>query len=209
MTLSTVAATGLQTRCRLELEARQFHHEHVGPARLPARSWHSTSSTGSPMLPTHVANRPAARKSSAVSAVTVVLPLEPVIASTFCPGGNARANSSTSPTSSAPRATRGPDRRLVLGEPGADDDRLRRRRASRRRWVRWSTGTCGNSARSCAAQGGSARVSATATRAPWRAAQRAADKPVMPSPSTTTRRSLSVIVSAASGSTGRTAPAAW
>ena len=57
------------------------------------------------MLPATSVARPAARQRAPVNAVTVVLPFEPVIASTFCPGGSARAKSSTSPTSSAPRAT--------------------------------------------------------------------------------------------------------
>ena len=57
------------------------------------------------MLPATTVDKPAARASAPVSVVTVVLPFEPVIASTFCPGGSARAKSSMSPTSSAPRAT--------------------------------------------------------------------------------------------------------
>ena len=57
------------------------------------------------MLPATTVSSPAARHSDAVSAVTVVLPFDPVIASTFWSGGSARAKSSMSPTSSAPRAT--------------------------------------------------------------------------------------------------------
>ena len=47
MTFSTAAASGCSDRRRLELEARQLEHEHVGPrARAVARTRASASSTG-------------------------------------------------------------------------------------------------------------------------------------------------------------------
>ena len=70
------------------------------------------------MLPATTVARPAARHSAPVSAVTVDLPFEPVIASTFCSGGSARAKSSMSPTSSAPRATAAAIAGWSLATPG-------------------------------------------------------------------------------------------
>ena len=65
----------------------------------------NVSSTASPMLPATTVPSPPARHSAPVSAVTVDLPFDPVIASTFCSGGSARAKSSMSPARSAPFAT--------------------------------------------------------------------------------------------------------
>ncbi len=131
---------------RLELEARQLQNEDVrpGPARPPEgdcapaggqradRAWGSfqslpagsMSSTASPMLPATTVARPEARQSAPESAVTVDLPFEPVIASTFCSGGSARAKSSMSPTSSTPPATAAAIGRLVLGDAGTDRDQI-------------------------------------------------------------------------------------
>ena len=76
------------------------------------------------MLPATTVARPAARQRAPVSAVTVDLPFEPVIASTFCSGGSARAKSSMSPTSSAPRATAAAIAGWLLGDAGADRDEV-------------------------------------------------------------------------------------
>ena len=84
-----------------------------------------TSSTASPMLPATTVVNPAARHSAPASAVTVDLPLEPVIASTFCAGGNARANNSMSPTSSTPRATAAAIAGCLGSTPGTDGDEIR------------------------------------------------------------------------------------
>ena len=56
--------------------------------------------------------------------MTVDLPFDPVIASTFCSGGSARAKSSMSPASSAPFADRGRDRRLILRDARTDRDEI-------------------------------------------------------------------------------------
>ncbi len=146
--------------------------------------------------------------SDAVSAVTVVLPFEPVIARTFWPGGSARANSSMSPTSSTPRATAARIAGWSLAQPGADDDRLGARerrvvdRPGRQRDLR-QFGAQLRRARRRGARVGDAHARAQRARpARWR-------QPGTPSPSTTTRRFLNVIVSAASASRDRRAPAAW
>ncbi len=101
MTLSTVAAVGASddvvSSWKLDSSSTKTSGQRSGVG--------SASSTASPMLPATTVARPAARHSAPVSAVTVVLPFDPVIARTFCSGGSARAKSSMSPTSSAPRAT--------------------------------------------------------------------------------------------------------
>ena len=106
-----------QRRRRLELEARQLEHEHVGPRRPRVRrdALAARRARRRRCCRRRSSTSPAARHSAPVSAVTVVLPLEPVIASTFCSGGSARANSSMSPTSSAPRATAAAIAGCVLG----------------------------------------------------------------------------------------------
>ena len=101
MTLSTVAATGASEYVVSSWKLESSSTNTSGHA-LPSGS---ASSTASPMLPATTVASPAARASAPVSAVTVVFPFEPVIAITFGCGGSARAKSSTSPTSSAPRAT--------------------------------------------------------------------------------------------------------
>ena len=78
-------------------------------ARTASSIWVSTSSTGNPMLPATTVLRPAASHIAPHMAVTVLLPLEPVIANTcgarctFAHPCNARANSSTSPAAGTPR----------------------------------------------------------------------------------------------------------
>ena len=68
------------------------------------------------MLPATTVARPAARHSAPVSAVTVVLPFDPVIAITFCPGGKrAREELDVADELDAPRDG-GRDRRLILGD---------------------------------------------------------------------------------------------
>ena len=84
------------------------------------------------MLPATTVASPAARQSAPVNAVTVVLPFEPVIASTFCPGGSARAKSSTSPTSSTPRATAAAIAGWSFGDAGTDRDQVGAGEASSR-----------------------------------------------------------------------------
>ncbi len=120
------------------------------------------------MLPAIATSSPAARQSAPVSAVTVVLPFEPVIASTFCPAGNARANSSMSPTSSTPLATAAAIAGWSFATPGLIAIRSTPANvaAVKGPHSRWTPGSC---SRSFASLGGSARVSATRTVAPSRA----------------------------------------
>ena len=139
------------------------------------------------MLPATTVSRPAARHSAAVSAVTVVLPFDPVIASTFCSGGSARAKSSMSPTSSAPRATAAAIAGWSRRTPGLIAIRSAPANVASSN-VPTMSGTSGSVAASSAALGGCARVSATRTRAPWRTRYFARDIPVSPSPSTTALR---------------------
>ncbi|MFO1413096.1 MAG: hypothetical protein U1F10_04135 [Burkholderiales bacterium] len=118
MTFSTAAATGASELVvsSWKLDSSSTNTSGHGTAFDSQRT--STSSTASPMLPATIVTRPAARQSVPVSAVTVVLPLEPVIASTFWPAGSARAKSSTSPTSSTPRATAAAMAGWSLATPG-------------------------------------------------------------------------------------------
>ena len=104
--LSTAAAIGsrLAVVSSWKLDSSSTNTSGQARPRAPVTMGSSTSSTALPMLPATIVARPAARHSAPVSAVTVVLPLEPVTASTFCSGGSARAKSSMSPTSSTPRA---------------------------------------------------------------------------------------------------------
>ena len=157
-----------QRRRRLELEARQLEHEDIGPRLRRARTAPARRAPRRRCCRRPRWSRPAARHSAPVSAVTVVLPLEPVIASTFC-AGRQRAREELDVADELDAAR---DRCAIAG---------------------WSFGTPGLIAirsapanvasvngpvhdahvrqcrRSSAACGGAARVSATRTRAPSRA----------------------------------------
>ncbi len=117
------------------------------------------------MLPATVVASPAASASAPASAVTVVLPLVPVIAITFWPTGRRRANSSTSPTSVAPAATASAIAGWSFATPGeiaiisapSNVDATKGPVSSR---------TPGSASWSALAAGGAWRVSATRTRAP-------------------------------------------
>ncbi len=189
MTLSTAAATGRSDDVVSSWKLDNSRTNTSGQGRAPpaVSNGVNTSSTASPMLPATTVARPAARHSAPVSAVTVVLPFVPVIASTFCSGGNARAKSSMSPASSAPRATAAAIGGWSLGTPGLIAIRSAPANVASVNGPVVS-GTPGSAAASSAARGGSARVSATRTRAPSRARYRASDSPVIPSPSTTALR---------------------
>ena len=139
------------------------------------------------MLPATTVARPEARQSAPVSAVTVDLPFEPVIASTFCSGGSARAKSSMSPTSSAPPATAAAIAGWSLAMPGLIATRSAPAKVCAVNGPA-ATSTPGSAAARFAANGGVARVSATRTAAPCAARWRASENPVSPSPSTTAWR---------------------
>ncbi len=119
------------------------------------------------MLPATTVESPAERHNALVSAVTVVLPFEPVIARVLWPGGSARAKSSMSPTISAPRAT-------AAAMPGESTDTpgLIAMRSAPANVASVNSpvtrGICGNSVVRRGANGGVARVSTTRTDAPWR-----------------------------------------
>ena len=80
MTLSTVAAVGASedvvSSWKLDSSSTNTSGQRASAG--------SASSTASPMLPATTVASPARGTSAPVSAVTVVLPFEPVIASTFC-----------------------------------------------------------------------------------------------------------------------------
>ncbi len=183
MTLSTVAATGASDDVVSSWKLDNSSTKTSG--QRPSTG--IASSTASPMLPATDVASPAARARAPVSAVTVVLPLEPVIASTFCPGGSARANSSMSPTSSAPRSRAPAIASWSLAMPGLIA--IRSAPANVASVIGpVVTATPGHAARHWSANGGAGRVSATRTVAPRAARWRASENPVSPRPSTTAFR---------------------
>ena len=111
MTLSTVAATGAS-----EVVVSSWKLESSSTKRSGQRpSSGSASSTATPMLPATIVDSPADRHSALVSAVTVVLPFEPVIADDLLPGRK-----------------RAREKLDVADDLGAARDRLRDGRRSRR-----------------------------------------------------------------------------
>ncbi len=112
--------------------------------------------------------------------MTVLLPLEPVIATTGAVA--ARANSSMSPTTGKPRRRRGERKRNVRAETGRDDDARRHRRASARRASREPPRQRGTIACRSTRPGGCARLSMTRTCSPRSLRNRATATPVAPSP---------------------------
>jgi hypothetical protein len=142
-----------------------------------------------------------------VSAVTVVLPLVPVIVSTFCSGGSARAKSSMSPTRSSPSAA-------ALRRNGSASD-------TPGETTTWSapSSTAGSKPPSAvaasgtrrfrsASPGGFSRESVTTSRWPRAARCRAAETPVRPRPTITLRGLvLACCISGASAWPARAGPA--
>src|SRR5690606_27922240 len=141
--------------------------------------------TGRPMLPATTVRAPLALHIEPAIIVTVLLPFEPVMATTRERASFARANNSTSPTTGKPRSSacltcdsRSATPGLIATSSIPSKLDARKGPASRR--------TSGSSAASRAPLGGSVRESATRTRAPCRTSQRAMDRPVAPRPSTST-----------------------
>ena len=130
----------------------------------------------------------AARTIAPTISVTVLLPFDPVMPMTLVPGNSSRtrANSSMSPITSTPRASAACTGGSASGTPGliAIELRIGETFGPKCPGVQFDPGS---SARSCSAFGGAARLSATRTRAPRPASQRAIDIPLEPRPSTSTR----------------------
>ena len=127
MTLSTAAATGRSDDVVSSWKLDNSRTNTSGQGRAPpaVSKGANTSSTASPMLPATTVARPAARHSAPVSAVTVVLPFVPVIASTFCVRRQrAREEFDVADELRAACHCRR-DRRLVLGHARADRDQVR------------------------------------------------------------------------------------
>ena len=136
------------------------------------------------MLPPTRTSTPAARAISPTRAVTVLLPLEPVMAATGA--ATTRAKISMSPTTGTPRAAAAATAGSAGDNPGLS--------TTASAWAKAAsssppvnTATSGSSARSAASPGGWSRVSATATSYPQPARKRAADRPLAPRPATSTR----------------------
>ena len=145
-------------------------------------SWSfSTSSTGTPMLPATTAFSPHCLHMSPTRAVTVLLPLDPVMARTG--ESISRRKSSTSPITSIPLSRA----RWIAGScsetPGLTTMKSGQRKLS------WSKppvciSICGNSSRSTRCIGGRSRESITEMSTPLAYKKRAQDKPVAPRPTT-------------------------
>ncbi|CFP61159.1 Uncharacterised protein [Bordetella pertussis] len=171
---------------------------------------------------------PPASISCRVSAVTVVLPLVPVIASTrgrysrdSARPASARANSSISPTTSTLRSRAcssssrvgdscgtNPGLSTICATPSSRSGGNCSPQPSR-----YSTVASASAACSAASPPGCARESVTRRGEPWRAYQRAAATPVSPNPRIRTSgaaaREVSVVFIATSVWKGRPAPASW
>ena len=120
------AATARARTLWFQLKTGQFQHENIGPGFTPRVERRHDIEHGIPdVAGDHGRQDPAARHSAPASAVTVDLPFEPVIASTFCAGDNARAKISMSPTSSTPRATAACDHLLTFRDARTDGDKIR------------------------------------------------------------------------------------
>src|SRR5690242_16687816 len=142
------------------------------------------------MLPIASARSPAARPIAAASAVTVDFPFVPVTPSTrtpFPPRASARAKTSTSPTTSIPRAAAERRTGSRSAMPGLATTASTPARSASSKGPR-ARRSCGYSPRIAPRAGGAARVSAAERRAPCRASQRTLDSPVSPSPRTSTLR---------------------
>ena len=212
---------GVEARRALELEARKLEHEDVRHSGRRASIASSASSTGRPMLPATTVSRPCRAHMSPAIAVTVLLPLEPVMASTLRPRHRASprerrscacANSSMSPTTGTPRriaSATGGSRGSMPGLIAIASTPLEQARASNAPVC--ERHVAATRPRACAACGGLRACRPRDTRAPWRSSQRVIDNPVSPSPSTSTFLSFQSIQhsrsTAASESTIRPAPA--
>ena len=166
MTLSTAAAAGA-SECVVSSWKLDNSSTNTSGQGWPASNGAMTSRTASPMLPATTVDSPAARHKAPASAVTVDLPLEPVIASTFCAAGNARAKISMSPATSTPRAAASAIAACPRATPGLMAIRSAPASVSAVNGP-VTSGTPGHVAASSAALGGAARVSATRTFAPCR-----------------------------------------
>ena len=150
----------------------------------------STSSTAGLILPATSASRPAARHMAPVSAVTVDLPLVPVMARTRgLPAApiedNARAKSSTSPTTSVPDAKARCTCGVARDIPGLMASMSMPSKLASCQPPR-CTSASGTASRNSTRPGAASRESATRTLAPRPASHFAIDNPVSPNPSTKT-----------------------
>ena len=167
----------------------------------------SRSSAGVPRLPPTATFLPAAAAISPTRVVTVLLALEPVMATS---GALAwRTNRSMSPDIFTPRAAASRSAGVASGRPGLTYSSLARHRKSTSSAPQ-RTSTCGNWALRVSSSGGHMRVSTTAKGTPWRARKRTSDMPLLPRP--TTMRNWSeaisdISITSVSGWTGRSAPA--
>ncbi len=134
-----------------------------------------------PRLPPTATVRPAAAAISPTKVVTVLLALEPVIATMGALAS--RANSSMSPDSLTPRAAASCNAGVLTASPGLTSSSLAVQRKSTSSSPQ-RTCTSGYSAFSVASSGGFARVSTTANGSPRRARWRTRDMPLLPRPTT-------------------------
>ena len=148
--------------------------------------------TGTPMLPPTRVGRPASLRISPSRAVVVVLPLEPVMATTL--PLRKRAASSSSPMTGRPKLLTWTSSGVSRGTPGLTTIRSCRRKVSRP-WPPASTMMpSSRSAGMSLASASALRTSETVTCAPLRRRNRAAARPDFPSPTTRTFLPLSSII---------------
>ena len=133
------------------------------------------------MLPATSQSMPALRSRWPASAVTVVLPFVPVIASTVSRAA-CHANSSMSPNTGRPCASA-----LRTISSSSESPGLTHTASTPSSNAGEKAPACSSPAKSFF-RGGSRRLSATRTLPPSRSTQRATDSPVSPSPRISTRR---------------------
>ena len=210
MTLSTVAASASRPRMVSIWKLESSSTQHAGSAAPISRRSISTSSAAGLMLPAATASMPTDCASAAVSAVVVVLPVVPVMARMrVCArtpsSSSACASRLISPVSGRPRRRACAATPTRGSSPGLSATRSTPSSTSSPK-LPMKISASGASAFSASTPGGTARLSATRTRAPRRAHQRAMARPDSPSPRTRTCFPVSALI-AVSASTARTAPA--
>src|SRR3990172_3068026 len=192
---SGVRLSRAATRGRKLVMASSWKLETSTTFTLSSAAVSTSEMSGVPMLPPTWVRRPASAKILPRSAVVVVLPFEPVTATTV--PRRKRQASSSSEIISMPFPRAFPSAGRLSGTPGLKTMRSAARKSASS-WPSQRTVTPrARRAAAPAATAGSGLSSLTATRAPRAARKRAAAAPVRASPTTSACRPFSSIVSSA------------
>lgn len=164
-----------------KLDSSNTYSSGARSSSAPASSRSHSSNAGVPRLPPTAARTPARSVIAPNRVVTVLLPLEPVMAAI---GARvSRASNSMSPQTGTPRAAAAAMTGVAIATPGLTSSRAAPANASGAKPPRWH-GTSGNASRKTGNPGGSTRLSVTATVAPSAFSARTVDKPLLPNPTT-------------------------